>query len=100
MAKRFRPGVITANRLIEGDVVYLTASGTWSGALQDAAYFEHEDVARLCLEQASGKTDRVVDTYIAAAERDAEGHLRPARLREVLRAQGPGNYRHGKRSEA
>jgi hypothetical protein len=30
MSRRFTPKVVTANALIEGDVVYLTANDQWS----------------------------------------------------------------------
>ena len=35
--------VITANRLRQGDVVYLTADGGWSGRLCDGATVETDD---------------------------------------------------------
>ena len=36
MARSFSPKIVTANALIEGDVIYLCADDTWTRDLQSA----------------------------------------------------------------
>ena len=36
MARAFTPKVVTANHLLEGDVIYLTAENDWTRALSEA----------------------------------------------------------------
>jgi hypothetical protein len=42
MSKPFPPKVVTANALLKGDVVYLTANDDWSPNLSDAEVIEDE----------------------------------------------------------
>ena len=46
------PKVITANALIEGDVVYRRADGSWSRWLSDAQTFATSERAELALKAA------------------------------------------------
>ena len=39
MPKAFTPKVVTANDLLEGDVIYLTADDRWSRRLEEAEGF-------------------------------------------------------------
>jgi hypothetical protein len=82
--------VLTANRLQDGIVVYLTVDGTWSERI-DAARVAHsaEEVAAL-KEQGAHAAARnlVVEPYLAAVS-EAGGRLLPARMRERVRVEGP-----------
>ena len=42
MSRRFTPKVVTANALLEGDVVYLTPDDRWSRELREAELIEDE----------------------------------------------------------
>lgn len=82
--------VVTANRLIDGVVVYLDAAGGWTeriGRAMPIVGAEALDAAVAAGKQA--EADRiVVETYPIDVERE-EGGFRPTRLREVIRAAGP-----------
>lgn len=94
MPKPFTPKVITANALLEGDVVYQTASG-WTRRLEEAEVLTDEADADLRLIEASAQSDRVVGVYLADVK--IEGATpRPTHFREDFRAKGPSNYAHGK----
>ncbi len=98
MAREFTPKVVTANALIEGDVVYLTADDTWTRRLSEAEAITEEDYAQLRLLQAEGQPELVVGAYLAdviAGENGPE----PTHFREDFRRTGPSNYNHGKQAE-
>ncbi|WEX78793.1 DUF2849 domain-containing protein [Sinorhizobium numidicum] len=82
--------VLTANRLSDGISVWLDASGNWGESLQDAFVARHaEAVASL---EATGKRsfedNKVVDVNVVDVE-EVDGILRPLRMRERIRAEGP-----------
>ncbi|HAT34651.1 MAG TPA: DUF2849 domain-containing protein [Rhodospirillaceae bacterium] len=82
--------VITANRLVDGDVVYLTASEEWSEWLADATISEtDEDTARL-LEIAEQAVEdlKVISPYEFNVTIDGKA-IEPLSMREVIRAAGP-----------
>ncbi|SLN22911.1 hypothetical protein PSA7680_00935 [Pseudoruegeria aquimaris] len=99
MARKFTPKVVTANDLIEGDVVYLTDDGTWTRKLSEAALFTIPEEADERLSFAAAQTGRVVGAYLADAEPGETGPV-PAHFREAFRATGPSNYFHGKQEAA
>ncbi|MDF2765442.1 MAG: nitrite reductase [Rhodospirillales bacterium] len=82
--------VITANRLVDGAVVYLSADGQWVQSLEEASVAEGEAAAAALV--AAG--DRavagrlVVAPYLIEVDRGPEG-IQPRRYRERLRATGP-----------
>ena len=82
--------ILTANRLTDGAVVYLTAAGTWTTALRQSVVAREEKAASALL--ARGQKDAesaiVVGPYLIAALEGEEG-LRAASLREQIRAAGP-----------
>jgi hypothetical protein len=98
MAKPFTPKVVTANALIEGDVVYLAADDSWTRELSQAELLEDEAVADERLLFASAQTETVVGVYLADAVAGDEGP-EPTHFREDFRRTGPSNYFHGKQSE-
>ena len=95
MARAFTPKVITANHLIEGDVIYLTDADTWSRDLTDAELISDEAHAQLRLLDAQSQHATVVGAYLADAVAGNTGP-EPTHFREEFRRTGPSNYAHGK----
>ncbi len=95
MSRRFTPKVVTANRLREGDVVYLTADDHWSQVHQDAELIEDEAHAQMRLLHAAAQKLLVVGAYLADARPGLNGP-EPTHFREEFRTRGPSNYNHGK----
>ena len=85
--KRHAPMVVTANALLEGDPVYLTADDRWSRDHAEAELIEDEAHAEMRLLFAEAQADRVVGAYLAEARPGPEGP-EPVHIREVLRARG------------
>lgn len=82
--------VITANRLDDGRVVYLTAANGWSVMLDAARRLADtaEIEAALAVANAAAARQEVLDPYAVAVVERAEGWV-PAALRERIRAFGP-----------
>lgn len=99
MPATFTPKVVTANALLEGDVVYLTDADTWSRNLEQAEVLTDEADAQIRLIDASARVDEVVGVYLADVGPGEKGP-EPAHFREAFRATGPSNYPNGKQSEA
>ena len=96
---RFTPKVVTANTLRSGEVVYLTAEGTWTPCHEDAELIEDEALAEARLAAAAAQATTVVGPYLADATMGPEGP-RPVHIREAFRTRGPSNYHHGKQEAA
>ncbi|MCW5772106.1 MAG: DUF2849 domain-containing protein [Rhodospirillaceae bacterium] len=81
---------LTANRLSDGAVVYLAADGRWIADFGDLRLAADEAAAGALLEEGARAVAaaRVVGPYLIAVSRDESG-LRPASLRERIRAAGP-----------
>lgn len=92
---RFTPKVVTANALIEGDVIYLAADDSWTRDLALAEVIEDEAIAQLRLLESQRQPDRVVGAYLADVIPGPQGP-QPAHFREDFRRKGPSNYLHGK----
>lgn len=99
MARPFTPKVLTANRLIEGDVVYYSHNGDWVSAHKDALFIKDELIANELLAQANNLPHLLVGPYLANAEL-VDGNPKPTHFREEFRTRGPSNYFHGKQEEA
>jgi len=82
--------ILTANRLRDGDVVYLTADGAWSDWLEDADLAEAPAAEAALLALGEEALDRrlVVDPYLMAVTR-VDGGFGPISQREIIRARGP-----------
>lgn len=82
--------IVTANRLRDGLVVYLTADGDWSGRIGDAAGAMNEAGAEELMTSAkrSAAECRVVDPYLVEVEITPDGR-QPVRHRESMRVSGP-----------
>lgn len=99
MSRRFTPKVVTANHLIEGDVVYLSRDDAWVRDLHQAELIEDEAHADLRLLHALQQPQTVVGAYLADAKPGPDGP-QPTHFREAFRATGPSNYAHGKQERA
>lgn len=98
MSRRFTPKVVTANRLIEGDAVWLTEDDRWSPDMAEAELIEDEAHAQLRLLFAKGQSHLVVGPELVDAAPSPSGPV-PVHFREAFRTRGPSNYRHGKQAE-
>ncbi|ANK72246.1 DUF2849 domain-containing protein [Ensifer sp. ENS07] len=82
--------VLTANRLSDGISVWLDAAGNWVEQLQDAFIARHAEAVTAL--EATGKQafddNKVVDANVVDVE-EINGTLRPLRMRERIRAEGP-----------
>ncbi len=82
--------VVTANRLDDGEVVYLTREGHWSQWIGDACLAEGEQQTAALMVTA----DKAVAAHIVVAPYAIEvivenGMVRARRYREHIRASGP-----------
>ncbi len=82
------PVVVTANRLVDGAVVYRTTNGHWTTELPGAAVVTTSAAAMALLTAARAEGVRVVDAYVAPVDL-SNGQPRPGNLRERIRAAGP-----------
>ena len=98
MSRGFTPKVVTANALIEGDAVYLTADDRWSRHHHEAELIEDEAHAQMRLLHASAQRNVIVGAYLADAKPGPNGP-EPVHFREAFRTRGPSNYAHGKQVE-
>lgn len=94
--------VITANRLLNGDVVWLGENGNWVERVTLASTFEGKDqVAQgLAIGQDAEKAQKVVGVYEMDVTLE-DGVIVPVRLRERIRAAGPTTHpQFGKQAQA
>ena len=91
------PSLITANALLEGDVIYLTAQGSLARTMADAEVFTDEAVAEERL--FSFNPSEAVGAYLMPVSL-ADGSPAPLHFRDAFRATGPSNRFHGKQTEA
>ncbi len=95
MSNFFSPKVVTANALIEGDVIYLCADDSWTRALPEAEVLQDEAHAQLRLLEAEQRASETVGVYLADVKIGQAGP-EPVHFRESFRSVGPTNYAHGK----
>jgi len=88
--KVMAPQIITANRVDNGRVVYLSGSGEWSESVNDSHLIDTDDDLEHLTEEAdrSVKAQEVMDAYAIDAIQQ-EGRIEPTRYRERIRAFGP-----------
>ena len=98
MPRDFTPKVVTANALLEGDVVYLDDNGNWTRDLARAAVITDEADAQVRLLDASSRPAEAVGAYLADVKPGPNGP-EPVHFREEFRRTGPSNYFHGKQAE-
>lgn len=98
MPRSFTPKIVTANHLLEGDVVYLTADDRWTRLHAEAELITDEAHAQIRLLDAERQVDNIVGAYLADA-REGDKGPEPTHFREVFRSRGPSNYAHGKQAD-
>ena len=82
--------VMTANRTIDGEVVYLTPTGGWSPSLDDAKILDTKEKKAAAEKKGAADLERVVLTpYLFEVVRSAEGFYLPVSVRERIRMSGP-----------
>jgi hypothetical protein len=101
MARPFIPQIATGNDLLEGDVVYFTAQGSWSRDHGDAAVAASAEAGEALLARASAFPNQVVGVYLADCAEGPDGRPVPVHFREAFRTRGPSNHPdHGKQAGA
>lgn len=82
--------VVTANRLDDGLVVFLTADGGWSESIDQARVADGKEAGNALLAEASvPELDIIiVGPYLIEVEQQ-DGGLVPTKYREILRTKGP-----------
>ncbi|MDO8289740.1 MAG: DUF2849 domain-containing protein [Parvibaculum sp.] len=95
MAQHSRKGAqfqaVTANRLLDGIVVYLTKNDDWSESLQDAEVAEGKEAADALLARGAlffEPKNLVIDVYLFEVEQTDAG-IRASSVREIIRQAGP-----------
>jgi hypothetical protein len=81
--------ILTANRLSDGLVVYLTSTNVWSESAEDALIAVTDEEAKGL--EASGKLHEVTQVsgpYLITVEQEGN-HILPVSYRERIRAHGP-----------
>lgn len=79
--------IITANRLLDGKVIYRTRESGWVEEFAQAARFSAQESAQ-ALEAAQGDVTLVVKPYLVPLD-DANTFAKRERNRESIRANGP-----------
>jgi len=82
------PSVVTANRLTDGIVFYLTSSGGWTEDIADAARAETNDEIEALEAKAevSVRDQLVISVYAMPVEVKDDGSVDPISVRERIRA--------------
>ena len=82
--------IVTANRLADGAVVYLTPAGSWSEWLSESEVAATEERATALLGLAADLVEarQVVDPYLMAVAWDGTTP-KPLSQREIIRSRGP-----------
>ncbi len=90
MEKTVALQMMTANRIGDGTVVYLTKDGGWSEWITDGevSRSDEERDTLMAVAQAPAEIPEVVEPYVIDVVEEA-GVIRPVRYREAIRAQGP-----------
>jgi hypothetical protein len=82
--------VLTANKLVDGAVVYLAPNGAWVERLDEAQVFETkaDAEAALAIGTEAERRQLLVHAYLFEVHQTGD-HLRPVKQREIIRAAGP-----------
>ncbi|MGI9491846.1 MAG: DUF2849 domain-containing protein [Geminicoccaceae bacterium] len=90
MPKDFKPKIVSANDLLEGDVVYLDIAGAWTRHLCEAAIAHSDEAADELLTQGD-QPSNVIGPYLVDVALDDDGLPMPTHFREKFRELGPSN---------
>ena len=82
------PAVLTANNLLDGLSVWMSARG-WTTDPRAATLYEDAATAETALLAAQAQPDVVVAPYLVESGRDENGLPIPVHFREAFRQQGP-----------
>ena len=82
------PSIVTANRTVDGVVVYRNSAQGWSTDLADVAVVRNAEQARALLAEAIADDINAVGPYIAPVEISDDGKIKPGNLRERIRLKG------------
>lgn len=87
--------LLTANRLIDGEAVWLGEGDVWVETIDQAvvAHTKDEEVRLSAVGLMSLNNNEVVDVNLIDVEL-VDGEIRPIRLRERIRAAGPTTHLH------
>ena len=92
--------VITANRLLDGLVVYLTPDGGWSESINDSRISQDETELAAALETGGQSDAANIVTGVYEVEVQQSGaDIVPVRIRERIRAYGPTTHRDFSRAD-
>ena len=80
--------VASANRLVDGVVVWLDDAGQWTDRLERAAVSREARASEILLERARAEGLGVIEPYLVAVSEEEDGTLEPLSLRERIRASG------------
>ncbi|MBM3647035.1 MAG: DUF2849 domain-containing protein [Alphaproteobacteria bacterium] len=80
--------IVSANRLVDGVVVFLDDAGQWTTTLGRAALARDGRAAEILLDRARAEAASVIDPFLVAVVENDEGRLEPLSLRERIRASG------------
>lgn len=87
---QFMPQIISANRLIDGLIVFLGPRGDWSGDFASAALFDSKESAAAGMAQAQAAFEANLVVELTAIDTIIEnGKRRAAHLRDAIRIKGP-----------
>jgi len=86
------PQIVIANRLTDGRVVFLATGDSWASKVDDARVEEPGAGAEALLATAQRleAQQQVVDPQLIDVAVE-DGHVRPTKYREAIRAAGPTN---------
>jgi len=96
MSTLFIPKVVTANHLLNGEVIYFTTTHAWSPLHTEAACYTDSASTAQGLASAQQQPHIAVDPYLVEVRLNAAGQPEPIHFREQFRTRGPSNYAHGK----
>ncbi|MFT5172812.1 MAG: hypothetical protein ACI8W7_000980 [Gammaproteobacteria bacterium] len=89
MARKSAHQIVTANRLLQGDVVYFNDNGAWTRELRSARVASDNESAARLLHRAEATPHLVVGPYLVDVELDEASVPSLCHMREVMRETGP-----------
>jgi hypothetical protein len=89
MARKSTHQIVSANRLLEGDVAYFSNNGTWTRDLRSACVTSDKESAERLLRSAEATPHLVVGPYLVDVDLDDSSIPRLRHMREVMRETGP-----------
>ena len=89
MTQPVKPQIVTANHLLDGDVIYLTEALGWSRRITEAAVAHDPRRAAELLDEAQSRPHEAVGPYLTLVALDATGRPGPLHFRELYRTTGP-----------